>query len=266
MNRTKIEYLDYCWNFVTGCNNWRDPKICGGGGSQFKCWAKSMADRFGRSFEPTVHTNRMFEPFSVKTPGSRIGVCFTGDLFADDINPFEKKWLPIDDSGLVECSLRDSVISIVKGNPDQQFFFLTKCPWNLSKYDVFPDNAYVGISMTGGESFPDGYALITSLQVAQAKHKWISFEPLTNYIPSLLTLRAIQSVDYVVIGGFSNLSPHMQPTREAIDMIIFVAEKFDVPVFIKDNLRCRFPEAAGMWPGKYRERADKSTRSSAFRQ
>ncbi len=243
MNRTKIEYLDYCWNFVTGCNNWRDPKICGGGGSEFKCWAKSMAERFGRSFAP-CYNHQEFLSFTSPENPSRIGVCFTSDLFSNDFPVYSP------------------LFDVIKMFPKHQYYFLTKCPWNLRKWGEFPDSAWVGVSVTNQRQHNQAIAILAGVK---AKHKWISYEPLLENI-NFTSPYALKGIDWVVIGGLSNQSSKKQPPRDWIDHIIENAHKFDVPVFIKNNLRCRFPEAADMWPGKYRERADKSTRSSVFKQ
>ena len=58
MGNTKIEYLDKTWNFYTGCRNWQNG-VCPVGE---KCWAKSMDKRFGRSFEPQFHADKVLEP------------------------------------------------------------------------------------------------------------------------------------------------------------------------------------------------------------
>ncbi len=82
MNKSKIEYLTHAWNFYTGCNHWKTG-VCAVGEN---CWAKGLADRFHRPFEPTLHPELLLDPLRLKKPG-RIGVCFTGDLFGDWVDP-----------------------------------------------------------------------------------------------------------------------------------------------------------------------------------
>ena len=81
MGNTKIEYLDKTWNFYTGCLNWQNG-VCPVGE---KCWAKAIDKRFSRSFEPQLNLKVLNERLVIRKP-SRIGVCFTGDLFGDWVN------------------------------------------------------------------------------------------------------------------------------------------------------------------------------------
>ena len=85
MNRTKIEWTDFTWNPVTGCD-----KRCTFGSDNVQCYAYKMAQRLrGRfgypeddPFKPTFHPNRLSEPREVKKP-SKIFVCNMGELFAN---------------------------------------------------------------------------------------------------------------------------------------------------------------------------------------
>lgn len=222
MSDTKIEYLDATWNFLTGCNNWKDPAICGGGGSEFKCWAKSMADRFGRDFNPT-YTRKAFMAKFPLIP-SRIGVCFTGDLFQDSIAPND--W-PV--------SLRETVLSRVECHPEHQFLFLTKCPWNIRKWGKFPDNAWVGISVTNERQAEQAWRYFHD--EVDARNKWVSFEPLKSPINQPVLDSLINQITWVVIGGLSNKPINRQPQEEWVMQIVRTADADCVPIWIKDNLK-----------------------------
>jgi protein gp37 len=233
MGSTKIEYLDATWNFLTGCNNWKDPTICGGGGSEFKCWAKSMADRFGRDFTPKY--NR--DAFVAKLPKepSRIGVCFTGDLFQDWI--FSQ--LPIGQDSTANgqvVRLRDMTFLRIVKHPEHQFFFLTKNPLNLHKWGHFPDNAWVGVSVTDDAKLTKAF---TALKEVGAAHRWLSIEPLLKWDMSVedtaWTLGEM-GIDWVVVGGLSNKPINQQPSVESVVKIIRAADLAGIPVFIKNNL------------------------------
>lgn len=243
MGKTKIEYLDYTWNFVTGCNNWKDPLICGGGGSQFDCWAKAMAERFGQSFETQLN----LKPFkSLTKQPCRVGVCFTGDLFQDSIH---------DDFGL-SLNIQSFVFNEIGRYPQHQFFFLTKCPWNLQKWGWFPDNAWVGVSVTNERQYNQA---IHYLADVEAENKWLSFEPLMEPIKPTSDIGVASDMDvvgikWIVIGGLSNKPVNQQPAYMWVERICTAADDSHIPVFIKDNilnmdntwvLRRNYPELLG---------------------
>lgn len=231
MNNTKIEYLDKTWNFLTGCNNWKDQTICGGGSPEFKCWAKSMANRFGRDFTPRYNRDAFVASFP-KEP-SRIGVCFTGDLFQNDVDP--EMGIGVHSADSSRATLRDIALGRIENNPKHQFFFLTKCPWNLSKWGKFPDNSWVGVSVCHWWQFERA---CKELSKVEAKHKWISFEPLLGMMP-WISRHYLENVgiDWVVIGGLSGSKKISEDAISAIRDIIHAAVGAKVPVWLKDNLK-----------------------------
>lgn len=85
MNKTTIEWTDFTWNPVTGCD-----KISQG--CKY-CYASVMAKRFwgDRKFtDVQTHKDRLKEPlrFRTKWAGKRVFVCSMSDLFHEDV-PFE---------------------------------------------------------------------------------------------------------------------------------------------------------------------------------
>ena len=74
MNKTKIEWTDYTWNSITGCEY-----------NCFYCYARRIAMRFNGHFKPTFHPDRITQPHKLKKP-SKIFVCSMVDLFGD--------WIP----------------------------------------------------------------------------------------------------------------------------------------------------------------------------
>lgn len=236
MQKTGIEYLTHVWNFYTGCKHY-ETGVCPIGK---KCWARSMANRFGRSFEPTLHPEKLLEPLSLKKP-ARIGVCFTGDLFGDWVNPDmdigvnleykdkqNKTWTV---SGATKyCSMYGVALATIKSCPQHQFFFLTKAPQNYKLWGAFPDNAYCGVTVCSN-------GMMTKALTApiEAKHKWLSFEPLMGSIGmSDHNTKLFKSFKWVVIGGWSG--GKTPPKIEWINEIIEACDKAGIPVFLKDNL------------------------------
>jgi len=229
MNKSKIEYLDKCWNFYTGCLHWQNG-VCPVG---VKCWAYGRAKRFSKGdFTPRLHPEMLLDPLKLQKP-TRIGVCFTGDLFGDWVDPsMEVRFRDIEqrDTDLT-ISLRDYVIDwVVKMRSQHQFFFLTKAPQNYHKWGKFPDNAWVGASVN--YAVPMGMAL-TELYDVDAKHKWLSIEPLMGEIK----IGNLRGVEWLVIGGWSTGKKN-QPKLEWIKEIVEAADKSNIPVFEKNNLNC----------------------------
>lgn len=250
MGSTKIEYLDATWNFLTGCNNWKDPAICGGGGSEFKCWAKTMAERFGRDFEP--HYNRDAFVAKLPTDSPRIGVCFTGDLFQDSVDPDMGIGVHAIDKS--RATLRDIAFGRINNHPQHQFFFLTKCPWNLRKWGKFPDNAWVGVSVTDEVKLTKAFV---PLKDARAAHRWLSIEPLLSWNMSIADTAwtfGEMCIDWVVIGGLSNKPATQQPKLEWVKEIVAAADIAGIPVFLKNNLRSTV--GADRWQGFHTQGLD----------
>ena len=237
MSKTDIEYLTHTWNFYTGCNHWKTG-VCAVGEN---CWAKCLADRFHRPFEPTLHPELLLDPLRLKKPG-RIGVCFTGDLFGDWVDPRSANpsiFRPVKSAyGRTifefDGSLKSGIFDVIKISPQHQFFFLTKAPENYQKWGLWPDNAWLGATVN--YAAPMGMAL-TYFAETEAKHKWLSIEPLMGEIK----IGNLQGVDWVVIGGWSGRSK-VQPKIEWIRRIVESCDRSGIPVFLKPNLKTILPE------------------------
>ncbi len=223
MQKSGIEYLTHSWSFYTGCLN-QENGVCA-----LPCWAKAMAHRFGRSFEPELHVEKIGEPLrGARVKGRRIGVCFTGDLFGDWVNPEQE--------GLPGLELRGDVFNLIRLCPDDQFFFLTKCPWNLKKWGEFPDNAWVGVSAWDFLSFSKALYRDGGLMEVTAKHKWLSLEPLLGQMSNIVAGDFENcGINWVVIGG--QTAPTKLPEKAWVDEIVAAANRAGIPVWIKNNLK-----------------------------
>lgn len=239
LTKTGIEYLDFAWNFYPGCKHGLD--ICPVGS---RCWAKGMSQRFnGGNFEPHLLPEKLLDPLKGKQGSRRrrIGVCFTGDLFGDWVEWCQ--WVRVDEVGLkvekdengyelIAMGLRDWVFNTVKKCPQDTFVFLTKNPKGLLKWGRFPDNAWVGVSVCNDKMLD---AAVDNLEDIEAKHKWISFEPLAKKITLSLDYALYYSgINWIVIGGWDR--GKTQPKVEWIRGIIEAADRTGIPVFLKDNL------------------------------
>ncbi len=88
LSKSGIEYLDYAWNFYSGCYH-KQIGIC----RVDKCWAegitKRMAHNYPAGFNPAIYPEAFVSPVHLRKP-SIIGCAFMGDLFGDWVNPDEK--------------------------------------------------------------------------------------------------------------------------------------------------------------------------------
>lgn len=185
MNPTKISYLTHTWNPVTGCtkgcpecwardvaqkrlypaaniraSEWALAGDCGQYESEQK-QSSSLAEAY-RTFTPTLHPERLDQPFKRKKPAV-IGVCFMGDLFDPAIS-----------------TTRNRVINAVKKAPHHIYVFLTKQPEMMQIYfcDLVPrDNWHLGFSARTQAEFDAGWPHMAKLAAAGWK-VWVSLEPL----------------------------------------------------------------------------------------
>lgn len=164
------------WSPLTGCSG-RGCKV------RDYCWAKDMVRRFpaihntkkmiyGHMTGPIdietinhpfnqvqFHPDRLDKPLHWKKP-RRIGVCFTGDLFDEQV-------------GII---WQIQVYKVIRQCPQHQFFILTKQPRNMTKILVGGEplpNVWHGVSITDQE---DADTKIPDLLRIPGKH-WISYEP-----------------------------------------------------------------------------------------
>lgn len=213
MNKTKIEWTDYTWNSVTGCK--RD---C------WYCYVKRIKN-YDRT--PTFHEDRLEQPYGVKDP-SRIFVCSTADLFGN--------WIP--DEWIAK------VLRIADKCSWHTFLFLTKNPLRYCDF-VFLDNQWIGITHTGETQ--KGYVyngeMDSKVIIAFEEHKntFLSCEPLLGDSISIPT-----KCKWLIIGAMTGQDRTYQPKIKWIKNLLLQADKLNIPVFMKNNLR-------EVWKGKLRQ-------------
>ena len=233
MNPTNIDYLDFTWNPNTGCFNWQNG-VCAGGGQGFTCWAKTITERFKKNypygFEPTFYPERLLQPLKRKKP-SRIGVSLMGDLFGDWMY---KGQVVRDSEGRFWSGpeIMDSIFRTVEACPQHTFVFLTKCPWNLPRWNPWPGNAWVGLSATNMSQFGN----LPIMGDVQARLKFVSFEPLLDFTPPDL-----RWINWIIVGAATGKGANL-PRLEWVREIVKAADKAGIPVFLKDNLLKIYPE------------------------
>jgi protein gp37 len=204
-----IGWAAYSWNPVTGCKN----------GCPY-CYAKAISDRYGWTFEPTIHENRI-GPISTKwkeNKNNRVFTCSMGELFGP--------WVP--DEWIRK------IFDVVEANPDWLFLFLTKNPERLPTLE-WPDNARIGATVDRQSRVQRVTDAFQALHDAGIPNKrFISCEPLLESITFSQGLW--QVLDWLIIGAKSEGHIKVQPDTEWIDTLFVNARSYGIPVWFKDNL------------------------------
>jgi protein gp37 len=200
LNKTKIEYCDYTWNCIVGCNNnceW--------------CYARKIAKRFFKTFKPTFHPERLNEPTKVKMPSV---------IFADSMSDFwgkgtKQKW-------------RDAIYKTMKSCQQHTFLLLTKQPQLIQDTQKIPRNCWVGVSVS---TFQDRWR-IGCLLSKKVTRTFVSIEPiLDNTISSYVYM-----TNWVIVGALTGKKNAFKPAKQTIEEIIRSCHSLSIPLFLKDNL------------------------------
>ncbi len=160
----------------------------------------------------------MKEPYILKKP-AKIFVCSVADIFAS--------WTPLE--------WRNAILDSIYNCPVKHTFqLLTKNPELIPKGYVFPDNVWVGTTVTTENA---DWKNIEEIKTINAKVKFVSFEPLLGLVPSFACLKG---VDWVIIGKLTG-SRKVKLKPAWVKDIIAECDKENIPVFLKNNLVETFP-------------------------
>jgi len=209
MNKTGISWTDLTWNPVSGCS-----KVSPGCQN---CYAEAWAKRWHRSFEVTLHSEKLREVEKIPA-GSKVFVNSMSDLFHPD----------------VPTSFINDVFQAIRRRPDVVFQILTKRPEQikLRENEIFqiPDNVWLGVSV----EMPQYAGRIDELvRIGHDGIKWVSHEPLLADMGQVrFKFEMAHGIDWVVIGGESG--PRHRPMKiEWAANIIREAKRQGVPVWMK---------------------------------
>jgi protein gp37 len=147
-----------------------------------------------------------------------IFVCDMAELFGD--------WIPEE--------WQRQIFEVIKYNWWHRFYLLTKQPQNLPQWSPFPDNCWVGVSVTTKAQLRPA---IWKLSDIQCNKRFLSFEPLLEpMLEQILPAEWDDAIDWVIIGGQSG-KDKFYPPEEWIQEIENACDKLRIPIFEKDNLR-----------------------------
>lgn len=203
MNKTKIEWTDYTINPIKG--------LCKGG--CWYCYARRMYKRFNWNEEIRFIPEELDKIKRIKKP-SRIFLCSTHDLFGE--------WIP--DLWIFK------IITELHRYPQHTFQFLTKNPQRYKEFS-FPSNCWLGETITQRDKalYP-----LSPYAIGEKNIRFVSFEPLLGNV----ILSTFYSYDWIIIGAMTGqASQKCQPQLEWIENILLQADRFNISVFMKDNLK-----------------------------
>jgi protein gp37 len=230
INRRGIEWTDYTWNPVGGCQHgcrWHMPD-----GTIAECYAETVAERVAQStyihgFEHHYWNPHLLEePLKLKKPSK---------IFIDSMSDLMGHWVPDEQI--------HQVLEICRQAPWHSFQVLTKNAPRLINFD-FPHNVWVGVSapptvmfgkhLTSEQQLRMLETMLRSLEKVNAPIHWMSIEPLSFDIAPYLRSSNLQ---WSVIGAATNGVKTYQPRPEWIENVLEVLDAQNTKVFFKGNLK-----------------------------
>jgi protein gp37 len=208
IQKTKIEWVrnldgsqGYSWNPIQGAC----PVGC------WYCYAQKIYKRFKLDPRLMLVWGGLFP-----AKPSRIFVCSTMELFHPEITD---NW-------------RNRIFSLIEGNPEHTFIILTKMPENIDR--PMPDNVWIGVSITEDKDIQRLYKLHYE---TKAKVKFVSFEPLLSEVFQNYPNGFLCGLKWIIIGRLTGHGHSHDPKFETIRSLVNIAKGFEIPVFLKNNLR-----------------------------
>lgn len=210
MNKTKIEWCNYTINPVKGMC----PADCKDNQGKSYCYARQLYKRFKWNPEIRFDEDEVLTPMLLRK-ASHIFVGSTIELFGDWVRD---EWLR-------------GIFYMCEKTPRHTFIFLTRQPQNLMKWSPFPENCWVGMTVTKDGIGQDSAGAIPCFEDIEARVKFISFEPLLERIRFDCYT---DFVNWVIIG--SQTQPVRHPKIEWVEEIIEAGDKAGIPIFVKEPL------------------------------
>ena len=221
MQKSKIEWTDYTWNPIKG--------ICPVG--CWYCYGKRIYERFKLNPIPRVEKESFFgEVISLmKMKPTRIFVCSTFEIFHPITNS-PCPWYP-------KITWRDAIFNEIKNAFSQHTFqILTKFPQNIDR--PMPDNVWLGTTVTMGSDL----WRIRELMKHKAIVRFVSYEPLLQEMPSHCLESMDEKIDWLIVGRMTGHGKKHDPNYNYLIELIGRAKRFNVPIFLKNNLKEIFGE------------------------
>lgn len=227
--RRGIEWTDYTWNPIGGCQHgcrWTMPD-----GSIAECYAKVVAERIGQKNYSKGFEYHYWRPQMLEEP---LKLAAPSRIFLDSMSDLMGHWVPNEQI--------EQVLEICRQAPHHTFQLLTKNAQRLRQFK-FPHNVWVGVSAPPSEMFGKPLSLaqqkrmvVTTLKVLReidVPVRWMSIEPLSFDIAASLLNSELQ---WAVIGAATNGSKTYQPRSEWVTNVLNTLDAQNTQVFFKGNL------------------------------
>jgi protein gp37 len=121
--------------------------------------------------------------------------------------------------------------------------FLTKRPWELIKYGLWPTNCWVGASVDTNARAREAFE---HLKNVDSQLLFISFEPLLEHIQKKPLVELSLLCDWFILGQKTPVSKDI-PTSWVYD-IATAANQVGIPIFEKNNLKSIYGQLRQEWP------------------
>lgn len=232
MNKSLIEWTDYSWPVVTGCDKVSEGcKNCYAGRiatTRLKHLPQYKDGFFGNVL---MHPDRLMRPYKMKKP-KMIFPCSMADLFHPDVH----------------LDFIDNVFNTMEWSNWHVFQVLTKRPERMIEYmhysraefkkihqyeehkTITTSNVWLGVSVENQKTADDRIPQLKQLPVVV---RWLSVEPLIERV-SLMEHLEDGAISWVVVGGESG--PGARPMRwQWADQIQKECKAAKVPFYMKQG-------------------------------
>ena len=206
--KSSIGWCDITCNPIKG--------LCQGG-----CWycyysgKRGIARRFKQ--DPELRLDLSVFDKLPKAP-KRVFLCSTNDYWGG--------WIPNE--------WREAIRTKTQEYPQHTFQVLTKQYENLIKESPYPDNWWIGATVTTKAQL---YPAIWKLSDIRCNKRFLSFEPLLEpVLEQILPAEWDDAIDWVIIGRLTGYGHKYDPEIEWIEEIIRACDKAGISVFLKNNL------------------------------
>lgn len=227
--RRGIEWTDYTWNPVGGCEHecrWQMPD-----GSIAECYAETTAERVAQSAYPEGFAHHYWRPHLLQEP---LKLATPSRIFLDSMSDLMGHWVPDEQVELV--------LDVCRRASWHDFQLLTKNAPRLLDFD-FPPNVWVGVSAPPTFMFGKRLSLnqqtrmlqrsLDTLSKLAVPIRWMSIEPLSFDIAPALDGHRLE---WAVLGAATNGSITYQPRHEWVENALAVLARMNTRIFFKGNL------------------------------